>query len=188
MNELGQFSSAYAAITYALNFSGGVYQRPMINRMATPSAISMGLGGIDRAAQVGMIRAEMAKLGPINEAFLIASKAPRRFPCTCGKACCTKSKPNAEWRDAIAVLMNHTKNSLGLGGSYYALREAIIKRYFGEQVPLTKLAEDCRVNRDTASNHNSTITKALRSIEHHAWDLIEIRLSEIGMLETLQST
>ena len=187
MNAHGQFENAVSAVSFALNFSGFSYQRPMINRMATPSAIGMSLGGIDRAAQVGMIRAEMAKLGPINEAFLIASRAPRRFPCTCGKACCTKSKPNAEWRDAIAVLMNHTKNSLGLGGSYYALREAIIKRYFGEQVPLTKLAENCKVNRDTASNHNSTITKALRAIEHHAWELIEIRLSEIGMLETVQS-
>lgn len=188
MNSDGQFENAVSAVSFAVNFSGYSYQRPMINRMATPSAIGISLGGVDRAAQAGMIRAEMAKLGPINEAFLIASKAPRRFPCTCGKACCNKSKPNPEWLEAIHILMNHTKNSLGLCGSYYALREAVIKRYFGQQVPLTKLAEDCKVNRDTASNHNSTITKALRTIEHQSWEAIEIRLSEIGMIEIFQTT
>ncbi len=182
MNADGQFENAVAAATFALNFLGNSYQRPMINRMATPSAVGHSLGGLDRAAQAGMIRAEIAKLGPIKEAYVIASKAPKRYPCSCGKPCCVKSRANSEWHDALHLLVNHTKEELGLCTGYYGLRKAIVAKYFGEQVSLTKIAQDCGVNRDTAGVHNSKIVKLLRGIDHGAWSELELLLSTRGIL------
>ena len=188
MNDEGQFESAASAVAFALNFSGGSYQRPLINRLATPSAMGNNLGGLDRAAQVGMIRAEMAKMGVIPESFLIASKAPHKLPCSCGRPCCTKSRPNTEWQQAIHLLVNHTRDSLGLCAHNYNLRKEIIFRYFSEQIPISKIATTCHVNRDTASVHTSQIYKALKKPEHQAWEDIEIRLSNIGMLEKTETT
>lgn len=182
MNADGQFDNAVEAASFALNFLGNTYQRPLINRMATPSAIGHSLGGLDRAAQAGMIRAVIAKLGTVNEAFIVASKAPRRYPCTCGKPCCIRSKANPEWQDAIHLLVNHAKESLGLCTGYYDLRKAIVAKYFGDQVSLTKIAEQCGVNRDTAGVHNSRIIKMLKAVEHQSWSELEITLAERGMI------
>lgn len=187
MNADGQFENAVAAASFALNFLGNSYQRPMINRMATPSAIGHSLGGLDRAAQAGMIRAEIAKLGPVKEAYVIASRAPKRFPCTCGKPCCVKSRANPEWHDALHLLVNHAKEHLGLCTGYYGLRKAIVAKYFGDQVSLTKIAEQCGVNRDTAGVHNSKIVKMLRGLEFNAWSELEMLLTARGIIVQTES-
>lgn len=183
MNADGQFENATAAAVFALNFLGNSYQRPMINRMATPSAVGHTLGGLERAAQAGMIRAEIAKLGPIKEAYIIASKAPKRYPCSCGKPCCVKSRANPEWHDALHLLVNFAKEELGMCTGYYGLRKAIVAKYFGEQTSLTHIAQQCGVNRDTAGVHNSKIIKLLRSVEHQAWSELELLLTARNILE-----
>ena len=107
MNDLGQFNNAHAAIAFALNFASKTYQRPMINRMAYPSSIGLNsLGGLDGAAQAGMIRAELAKMGHVKEAMIIARMAPRKLPCSCRSACCAGTITNPEWLQAIHILIN----------------------------------------------------------------------------------
>ena len=182
MNADGQFENATAAAAFALNFLCNSYQRPLIDRMATPSAVGETLGGLERAAQAGMIRAEIAKLGPIKEAYIIASKAPKRYPCTCGKPCCVKSRANPEWHDALHLLVNYAKEELGMCTGYYGLRKSIVAKYFGEQTSLTSISQQCGVNRDTAGVHNSKIIKLLRAIESQAWTELELLLTARGII------
>lgn len=85
------FESAHGALVFAFNFSGQCYDRPMMNRLASPAVGSgKGLVGLDGAAQAGMIRAEVQTLGKLAEAIIIARIAPRTVPCHCRSARCAR--------------------------------------------------------------------------------------------------
>ena len=76
------FNSAHGALVFAFNFSGQAYDRPMMNRLATPSVgTGKGLVGLDGAGQSGFIRAEVKAMGKLSEAIIIARIAPRSTPC-----------------------------------------------------------------------------------------------------------
>ena len=72
------FDSYIDALIFAFNASSENYDRPYMNRVAAPAVGSgRGLGGLDGAAQAGMIRAEVRDLGRMREAILLARFAPR---------------------------------------------------------------------------------------------------------------
>jgi len=191
------FSSAHAAMVFAFNFSGQQYDKSMMARMAsTPGRDGKGLGGLDGAAQAGMIRAELAHLCELHASILIARVAPPTIPCECRHACCSGHKPNTEWVDAIIILTQLAMGELSGHLSHYLLRRGIIERYFGAKHSIGELADQCGVNRDTASAHNAKLVRWLKgqpgklgadgSIgqETRAWNAITDRLDEAGMIES----
>lgn len=192
------FESAHGALVFAFNFSGQCYDRPMMNRLASPAIGSgKGLVGLDGAAQAGMIRAEVKTLGKLAESILIARIAPRMTPCSCRSSCCSGHKPNKEWTDAIAILADHVRTTALAGCvSNGLLRREYVVRHFtrkDERISLEALAEKHEIHRDTASAHASKVAlllggsqakkgkPAVPGLEGVAMAAIEDRLREIGM-------
>lgn len=196
------FQNAHGALTFAFNFSGQAYDRPMMNRLASPAIGSgKGLVGLDGAAQAGMIRAEAKALGRLPEAILIARVAPRTKPCSCRAACCSGHKPNKEWTDAIAYLADYVRTTIYSGCVINGMmRREYLVRYFtrkDERASLEALAQKYDIARNTVSAHNAKVAMwlggsqprkdkpAQPGIEQAAFDAIEDRLRAIGMVGEL---
>ena len=193
------FESAHGALVFAFNFSGQCYDRPMMNRLASPAIGSgKGLVGLDGAAQAGMIRAEVQTMGKLAEAIIIARIAPRSVPCHCRSACCAGHRPNKEWTDAISVLADYVRTTALAGCTANGmLRREYVVRYFSrkdERVSLEVLAERHDVARNTISAHASKVAMlfggtqakkdkaAVPGFEAAAMNAIEDRLRAIGMV------
>lgn len=181
------FSSAYSALVFAFNVSRQCYDRPFMNKVASPAIGSgKGLAGLDGAAQAGMIRAEVKALGKLAEAFLIARIAPRSEPCSCRSACCGGSKTNPEWFDAISALSEYARNAALSGTTANGmLRQAYVARYFAtkdQRVSLERLAEKHDIDRHTVGSHYSKLSKVFKEIESMVQNSIEDRLREIGIV------
>lgn len=202
MTENSLFNSAHAAMVFAFNFTGQSYDRPMMNRMASPSVGGgKGLVGLDGAGQAGMIRAEIKVLGELAEAILTARIAPRTTPCHCRSACCSGRKPNLEWANAIAFLADYVRQT-ALHGCYAngLMRRDYVERFFTrkeDRVSLEDLAEKHDVNRDTTSSHFAKVAflfggaapkkgrTAELGLEHVAMDAADQRLREVGIVGQL---
>lgn len=181
------FSSAHAALVFALNYSGQAYDRPMMNRLAAPATGSgKGLAGLDGAAQSGMIRAEIKALGKLAEAILIARIAPRWMPCACRAACCSGRTPNCEWTDAVAILADMVRTTALAGCTAHGLlRRAYIVRYMtakDARCTIEEIASRYEINRKTAEAHYGKVSKYLRATEAAAEAAIDDRLRTVGMV------
>jgi hypothetical protein len=178
------FSSVMDAVRFALRHSSLTYQRPSWHRMASsPSQKGALLGGYEGAAQAGMIRAEIAAIGLIGEAILVADVAPRERPCDCKSPCCSGSVANPEWSSALSLISNHLHVDHQLCGHYLNVRVALVKRFFGEDLELSHIAKRCGLNRDTVGTHNAKVVKVLKTLVHQAWIDIDTRLVRTGLIE-----
>lgn len=201
MYEESLFTSAHGALVFAFNFSGQSYDRPAMNRLATPAlGTGKGLVGLDGAAQAGFIRAEVKAMGKLAEAIIIARIAPRSTPCQCRSACCSGQKPNKEWTDAIATLSDHVRTTALAGCIANGLmRREYVVRCFSkkdDRISLETLAEKHDIARQTVSAHAGKVMAYFAGIqakkdkpsvpgmEHIAFEAIEDRLREIGMVGT----
>jgi hypothetical protein len=97
------FHSAFQALRFAVTRIGGA-SRPIMNRMTDKNIAESGLGGLDGAAQAGIIMSVIHPLGRVAEAALIASCAPHSLPCACRKACCSGRTFNHIWNQAVNSL------------------------------------------------------------------------------------
>ena len=193
-----RFTSGHDALVFAFNVSDQAYDRPMMNRMASPSLGKGGLAGLEAPAQAGMIRAEVQTLGKLAEAIIIARIAPRSVPCHCRSACCAGHRPNKEWTDAISVLADYVRTTALAGcTSNGMLRREYVVRYFtrkDDRISLEALAEKHDIHRDTAGAHAAKVALMLGGaqpkkgkpgapgLESAAMNAIEDRLRDIGMV------
>jgi hypothetical protein len=192
------FNSAHAALVFAFNFSGQSERSTMAKMAAPTGETGKGLGGLDGAAQAGMIRQELQSMGKLAEAILVARIAPRATPCSCRSPCCSGYRPNPEWTSAIGHLADHIRNTALAGCTSNALlRRAYVVRYFtpkDKRISLEALASQHEVDRHSVSAHNAKVfalfggtqAKAEKSasmgLEHAAMYSIDDRLREIGMV------
>lgn len=160
------FSGAHAALTFAYNHSAQVYERPLMSRLADGAGIragqesGKGLGGVDGAAQAGMILSKVEKLSRLHKAIIVGRFAPQAARCPC----CKSPTDDLDWLAAIRII-----SDAGVGGalsthiSFRVLRDAIVVRYFGKKdVKLSAAADMAGVSAATATNHNSAISIWLR--------------------------
>lgn len=192
IEEEALFSSAHAALVFAFHFSGQQFDKSAMARLAsTPGRAGKGLGGLDGAAQAGMIRAELHALGELVENVLIARIAPHSVICECTRACCSGRTPNAEWVNAITWLTREAMAQVAGSLSHYRLRRGIIEKYFGVKHNIADLAEICDVNRHTVTAHQTKLLKWLKGdtgapmsgLEAQAWARIEIALEHAEMID-----
>jgi len=177
------FTSAASAAAFALNFAGENLQKAAVNRLAgTPAAPGRGLGGLDGAAQAGMIRAELEAVGLLGESIIIADIAPKTKPCFCKAACCSGEVLNPEWAAAIGVLSNIAKE-LKICPAYMNVRHNLLRRFFGVALEITEIARMCGVSRETVSIHNSKLVSAFKLLKKKAWADFDHRLLQAGMIE-----
>lgn len=181
------FESAHSALVFAFNFSGQCYDRPLMNRLASPAVgTGKGLAGLDGAGQAGMVRAEVATLGKLAEAILMARIAPRWMPCACRAECCSGKKWNKEWVDAISYLSDHVRTTALAGcATNGIMRREYVIRYFtpkDQRISLEVLADKHDVVRNTVTAHAGKVAKNLKAFEAVAEAAIDDRLRLVGMV------
>lgn len=150
------FSSAHAALTFAYNHQNEIYDRPLMARMAqgAPSGSGKGLGGVDGAAQAGLILAAVQKLPRLYQAVLVARFSPRTDRCKC----CQGAVDHHDWLAAVREISDAAAcEALSAHPTARILRDAIVARYFGKDVMLSDAAKRAGVSVATATNHNGKI-------------------------------
>jgi hypothetical protein len=177
------FKSAAEAAAFALRFTGQTYQQSGTNRLiGPPGSQGKGLGGFDGAAQAGMIKAELAAVGLLGEAIIVAEMAPKTRPCECKALCCSGEITNPEWAASIGVLSNIAKE-LKICPAYMNVRANLLRRFFGVDLEITEIAKMCGVSRDTVSTHNSKLVSTFTALKKKAWADFDARLVNVGMIE-----
>ena len=188
----GLFRSTQDALLFAFRHAGQAYDRPLMLRMADASRGSgAGLAGLDGAAQAGMIRAEVAALGRLHEAVLVARFADRAIPCQCKAACCSGERMNGEWINAVAYLADYVRTS-ALSGcvSTGILRREYVARYFsgkGVRDSIRVIAGRHGLEKRTAEVQAGKVATFLggsdHGVESAAIDAITDKLREAGVVE-----
>jgi hypothetical protein len=142
-----------------------------------------GLGGVDGAATAGLVMAIIDQnVSDTDAAILTARFTQKAIPCSCGRACCAGFRPYLPWIEAIALLVEALPNPFPETRANYTLRQACIRKFFGEKVSLVAAAKEARVHRDTASQHNSRIVRMLREDERRAIYEVGAALTSSGLL------
>lgn len=193
-----QFKSAQNALIFAFRYSGQVYERPMMNRMADDPVGYAGeqaqLYGLDGAGQAAMIWNKVSILSDMHQFVLYAAYGPRKTPCSCGHACCSGWAVNPFW-EACIVKIEEAAITKALAGcvSHRALRRGIVKGLFGDKSKtLSDLAHQCNVTEKTAITHRQRVVVWLfgtkedgntSGIRPRAERCIEQLLMDAGLLD-----
>jgi hypothetical protein len=180
------FRTINGALAFAFNFKHGQLKpSALATMMASSKTSARGLGGLDGAAQAGLIRSDVAALDPkIRGHILVARFCVRALPCSCRRDCCSGWRSNAEWLLAIADIANVVRQA-ALAGTVvnFTLRYAIVRRYFGVKQSLADAARASGVERHTASAHANKVIAYLKQEERQARYAIEARLKEANVVE-----
>jgi hypothetical protein len=158
--EAPLFSSAHAALTFAYNHSGQVYDRPAMARAAQRNTSSgKGLGGVAGAAQAGMILRAVQDLPRLHQAILRARFGGRGAKCPH----CNADADDSDWLAAVREISDAAvASAMSSHLTNRKLRDGIIARYFGKKVLLSAAARAAEVSDATASQHNGMIIGWLR--------------------------
>ncbi len=178
------FTSSRQALVFAYRFTHGTMKRPFLaSLMGGPKKPGRGLAGLDGAAQAGLIKAEVGKLGPLRRFILTARYAPQTVVCECKSSCCMGYTLNPEWAEAVEWLTDHALRA-GLVGtiSHYRLRRALVVRFFGDDVSMVKVAQHCNVHRDTVSDHYKRVSTHFGGEERVAQGEIDGALHVAGVV------
>lgn len=180
------FRTVKGALAFAYNFSHGTVKKPFLASLAAgPSRPGRGLSGLDGAGQAGLIKAEVSQLLPVRAHLLAGRYSPKKAPCPCRRPCCAGYVLNRDWAEAVEWLTEHIlKAALSGTVSHFRLRRALIVRYLGEEISISRVANDCHVKRDTASEHNKRVVTYLEEEERRAEYEIQGRLEVAGVIET----
>ncbi|MDF0605388.1 hypothetical protein HZU77_006955 [Neisseriaceae bacterium TC5R-5] len=190
------FLSSHDALVFAMNRTHHAYDRPLINRLASPSNSSgKGLAGTDGIAQAAMIRLALSELNPLYQAMLTASTAQPILHCGCGAICCCGAKPNDEWVQAISYLAEHVRET-ALAGCHISnplLRE-YVARYFlpkAQRSSLEDLALTYSLSRNSVGTHTAKVARYFSGtpgsqsqvgLKTLAWEAIDHQLQARGII------
>lgn len=190
------FKSAHDALVFAFNYSGQQYGKTQMSKIVTAgTGTGKGLSGLDGAAQAGMIRAEVRRLGEIGEAILTARYAPGSIPCPgCTCPVCPGEHPNLEWTAAIKTLEEYLKKDLLAScRTTWDMRMQYVMRLFlppKMNVPFSELAArnligGKPVSKRTIREHFSLVKRHFQGengLEPSYMRFIEDMLSERGVI------
>lgn len=164
------FNTVNGALLFALNFSHGTVKKPGLATLMGGGSKGRGLGGLDGAAQAGMLLAELEALKPHRTAILVARFTVQSLPCSCARACCKRYRDNPEWLEAIAKVAEACL-VVCPPVTHYRVRLGMILRYFGAKASFKDIAAECRVSRNTVSQINSKVVEWLKLEEKKArWE------------------
>lgn len=151
------FRDTKQALIFAYRYNGQNCVTARLSPEPLPTTGS-GLGGLNGAAQAGMIRREVSSAGKLIESLITAKYAPMWLPCSCGHACCSGKIENREWAEAIPyIVLDVSKNALR-GADQVTVAWCVKAYYSGMQVPATIIASYAGV-------HVSTITRQMKDIK-----------------------
>lgn len=177
------FKSTRGALAFAFNFTHGTMKKGTLAQFIPADKVGKGLVGVDGAAQAGMIKAEVGQLPLLRRKVITSRFSPPKSQCSCRAPCCAGYRLNREWVEAIDWLSEHgVKSVLSKSDASYRLRRSLVVRYFGEPLSMIKIAEVCRVNKDTASDQNRKVVTFLADEERLAELEIQGRLEAAGII------
>lgn len=197
------FDTSRKALTFALNHSRLIYAQPLMTKVANmldPSELGgklkrdFSLGGLDGAAQAGLIYTQLNKLTQPQIWAVVSRAALPSVPCACRSPCCMGEKPNPEWVNAIrsldawlAELPAEGKSSKSNKKSQFAkmqpvLRRKLIEKHFGRKYILADLAEEYNLTEATIINYRKPISLVLNGLEKGAWTDMDHLLTELGLV------
>lgn len=183
MNQ-SPFTNSHNAMVFAFNFSHQAYEPPLMNRLAwgPMAGISKGLGGMDGAAQAGMILSELQKLTLAQQFVVIIKYAPAVWPCHCRSRCCSGFMRNTDWEEAVSQLGMIAAAEVIPGVlSQRQLRNDMIKKSFGHlDLSISDIGRSCGVSERTAAGVHAQIRKWLRG-ERNPKDASEYGLIDITL-------
>lgn len=157
------FKSAAGALRFAFNYSHQQYDRPLMNRLATPpGGQGKGLAGQDGAGQAGMILSRLGKLSNLHRAVLAVRFAPRGFRCACGSTCCSGWKSNLAWEEAASAVGAYATEAIPGGAGRYRLRTELVRRFYGAGGTLAEVAEKMEVSLRTVEKESPLVDGWLR--------------------------
>lgn len=172
----GLFESVDAALRFAYNFQGSP-ALSVVNQMANkPGPMGKGLGGLDGAAQAGIIRRKVASLGKLHESIIIAEYAQRSRLCPC----CSGPTFNQEWKDAIGYIADIVRTeALNDHRTTHPVRRACVEKFFGLKIPAVRISEQLGVDEDTIGKMIGKVRKYLTAEHNKAMNEIESSLIEV---------
>lgn len=177
------FEYVTGALRFALNFTHGTAKESAITQLMGGGRASKGLGGLDGAAQAGMLRQELERLSLAKRSILVVRYAPSSLPCPCERTCCRGWRHNPEWLEAVKALTGIVLVE-GLTGtiSHYRFRRAMVEKHFGVRVSFTEMAKVCGISRNTASAQQKKVSEWLKKEEQHARWEFEGLMKEGGVI------
>jgi hypothetical protein len=134
------FQNADAALKFALRYSSQQYaQTPMAKRLKSNGSIGSGKGlvGLDGAAQAGMVRARLERMGKEQQACLVARFSARVEDCPC----CGGNRMLDEYKESLLALAAWADQFVSNSGSAQRLRFGVVQAYFDKKATINKLAE-----------------------------------------------
>ncbi len=124
---------------------------------------------IERAAWAGDIRRRIGTMHPHRVAILFVRYAPRSFPCSCRRPCCSGWAVNEEWQENLALIVEAAATAVAGKVSNRQLRMGVVRRWCGaDKVNIGLLADKCGVHRNTAGEHAKLIRKWLDALLYAA--------------------
>lgn len=151
------FENTQQALVFAYNYTGQNCITARLSPEPLPTT-GTGLGGLNGAAQAGMIRAEVSSAGKLIESLITAKYAPMWLPCSCGHACCSGKIENREWAESIPyIVLDVCKNALN-GADRTTVVWCVKAYYSGVRPSATLIA-------GYAGVHVSTITRNMKDIK-----------------------
>lgn len=180
------FKDTHEALTFAFNFSEQQYARTPMSRVILPPVPGKGLGGLDGAAQAGMIKQEVEQLDRLEQAFIVARFASVSIPCDCGRPCCSGKRSNDEWTHAVGVLSLHLKEVVLLGCSTTIdMRIDYLNRFFlpkNQCIGMSALARKHHANVRSMERHLAKVKKFISGLEERAMTAITDRLEQARII------
>ena len=152
--------SAFASVEAALRFAFSQVDRGEPDSLAKHQPRRGGQSifedKVERAAWSGDIKRRIAHMPRERSAILVVRFAPRSFPCSCRRACCSGWSKNEAWHEAAAVLVDEV--IVAGGAAHRSLRAGILKRWaIGEKLDIGVLADACGMHRNTAGKYNKVM-------------------------------
>ncbi len=199
------FDKSVKALSFALNHTKSMYAQPLMSKVANALSEAEGdrplrilsehrLGGLDGAAQAGLIYLQLKKLPDHEILALICRAAVPAFPCSCRSPCCMGVRPNSEWITAIKSMSDYVREAQNpsppLKGKKTIntppqLRRMLVEKHFGRKYVIADLAEKFQVTEATITNHRKPITRILTDVEKSGWTNLDSYLTEVGIVGAL---
>jgi hypothetical protein len=140
------FKSTHDALRFAYRFNGDNTVSARLGN--TPSGNGRGLGGLDGAAQAGMIQAEVRQLGEIEEAVALAAFS---IPGT------------LVWSHGIAGIVRHIVETRAIRFKARELCVYVVAYFNRKRHTQESMAQRLKIDQGTVSRHYREVSRYLGS-------------------------
>lgn len=171
------FKNPADALLFAMRFSSQQYPQSEMSKLMKRSGAGSGKGlvALDGAAQAGMIRARMDRMGALERACIVARYSARTEDCHC----CGNQKPLEEYKAAVDLLADWAMQYLSGAMSVRKIRYAVVQDYFERQRSIGKVAKEIGVAPRTAYDQKAKIWPHLTELDKQAQAAIGDMLEDL---------